>query len=50
VLDEDVSELEGYFYSAAMFADLELSEAVKRELRRSREAEAAQQRHSAPLC
>jgi hypothetical protein len=41
VLDEDISEPEGYLYSAAMFADLELPEAVKRELRRYREAEAA---------
>jgi ABC-type transporter Mla maintaining outer membrane lipid asymmetry ATPase subunit MlaF len=42
VLDEDVSEPEGYlFYSAAMFAELELSDAVRIELRRYREAEAA---------
>jgi hypothetical protein len=41
VLDEDVSEPEGYLYSAAMFAELELSDAVRIELRRYREAEAA---------
>jgi hypothetical protein len=38
VLDEDVSERQGYLYSAAMFVELELSEVVKRELRRQREA------------
>jgi hypothetical protein len=41
VLDEDVSDPEGYLYSAAMFAELDLPETVKRQLRQYRQAEAA---------
>ena len=42
VLDEDTSEPDGYLYRAAMFAELDLPEPVKRQLQQYRQAEAAQ--------
>jgi len=39
VLDEDTSEPEGYLYSAGMFAELDLPEAVKLQLQHYRQAE-----------
>ncbi len=39
VLDEDTSEPDGYLYSAAMFAELDRPDAVKRRLQHYRQAE-----------
>ncbi|MBK1629250.1 hypothetical protein CKO31_00580 [Thiohalocapsa halophila] len=41
VLDEDTSEPGGYLYSAGMFAELDLPEAVRRQLQHHRQAEVA---------
>jgi hypothetical protein len=41
VLDEDTSEPDGYLYSAAMFAELDLPELVKRQLQQYRQAQGA---------